>query len=155
LRELRGRLAMSNLGLAYERSALVKCNRWKSAASGKLAFLGFDCFFGELATSEGQGGGELSSPASIVQLLAQAIDPFDAQILDQACGLRGMFVPPVAEHHQNPAAELATCGVEKADETGRPALLNLALHGPEASFATGPTVTRTVDSASLDALHFR
>jgi type I restriction enzyme M protein len=32
-----------------------------------------------------------------------------------------IFLRFVAEHHQNPAAELAICGVEKTDETGRAA----------------------------------
>jgi type I restriction enzyme M protein len=37
----------------------------------------------------------------------------------------------VAEHQKNPAAELAICGVEKTDETGRLCRLNLAVHGLE------------------------
>ena len=46
LRELRGRLAKFNLQLADEKSALVKFNRWESAASGKFTFLGFDFYWG-------------------------------------------------------------------------------------------------------------
>ena len=84
---------------------------------------------------EGQGGGEFYTPASIVQLLVQVIEPFHARILEPACGLSGM-ARFVAEHYQNPAAELAICGTEKADETGRLARQNLALHGLEATSAT-------------------
>ena len=69
----------------------------------------YEYFLGEFAMSEGQGGGEFYTPASIVQLLAQVIEPFHGRILDPACGSGGMFVQSarfVAEHHKNPAAEL-------------------------------------------------
>jgi type I restriction enzyme M protein len=61
----------------------------------------YEYFRGEFAMSEGQGGGEFYTPSSIVQ--------------------SARFV---TEHHRNPAAELAICGVEKTDETGRLARLN-------------------------------
>ncbi len=87
------------------------------------ATLGFDAFgriyeyfLGEFAMSEGQGGGEFYTPASIVKLLTQVTEPYHGRILDPACGSGGMFVQCarfVAEHHKNPAAELSICGVEK------------------------------------------
>ncbi|MBM3558053.1 MAG: SAM-dependent DNA methyltransferase, partial [Alphaproteobacteria bacterium] len=94
----------------------------------------YEYFLGEFARTEGSKGGEFYTPASIVQLLAQVIEPFHGRILDPACGSGGMFVQSarfVAEHHKNPAAELSICGVEKTDETGRLARLNLAVHGLE------------------------
>jgi type I restriction enzyme M protein len=51
----------------------------------------------------------------------------------------------VAEHHQNPAAELAICGVEKTDETGRLARLNLAVHGLEGEIRHGGNVNSYYD----------
>jgi type I restriction enzyme M protein len=66
--------------------------------------------------------------------------PFHGRILDPACGSGGMFVQSarfVSEHQKNPAAELAICGVEKTDDTGRLCRLNLAIHGLEGDIRHG------------------
>jgi len=108
----------------------------------------YEYFLGEFAMSEGQGGGEFYTPASIVQLLAQVIEPFHGRILDPACGSGGMFVQSarfVAEHQKNPAAELSICGVEKTDETGRLCRLNLAVHGLEGDIRHGGNVNSYYD----------
>ncbi len=119
----------------------------------------YEYFLGEFAMSEGQGGGEFYTPASIVQLLAQVIEPFHGRILDPACGSGGMFVQSarfVAEHHKNPAAELSICGVEKTDETGRLARLNLAVHGLEGDIRHGGNVNSYYDDphAATGAFEF-
>ena len=108
----------------------------------------YEYFLGKFAMSEGQGGGEFYTPASIVQLLTQVIEPYHGRILDPACGSGGMFVQSarfVAEHHQNPAAELSICGVEKTDETGRLARLNLAVHALEGDIRHGGNVNSYYD----------
>ncbi|HRQ96404.1 MAG TPA: class I SAM-dependent DNA methyltransferase [Candidatus Accumulibacter phosphatis] len=108
----------------------------------------YEYFLGEFAMSEGQGGGEFYTPSSIVKLLTEIIEPFHGRILDPACGSGGMFVQSarfVAEHQQNPAAELAICGVEKTDETGRLARLNLAVHGLEGDIRHGGNVNSYYD----------
>ena len=51
----------------------------------------------------------------------------------------------VAEHQKNPAAELAICGVEKTDETGRLCRLNLAVHGLEGDIRHGGNVNSYYD----------
>lgn len=116
----------------------------------------YEYFLGEFAMSEGQGGGEFYTPASIVQLLTQVIEPYHGRILDPACGSGGMFVQSarfVAEHHKNPAAELAICGVEKTDETGRLARLNLAVHGLEGDIRHGGNVNSYYDDPHAAASH--
>ncbi len=108
----------------------------------------YEYFLGEFAMSEGQGGGEFYTPSSIVRLLTEIIEPFHGRILDPACGSGGMFVQSarfVAEHQQNPAAELAICGVEKTDETGRLCRLNLAVHGLEGDIRHGGNVNSYYD----------
>ncbi|MCZ2105369.1 MAG: class I SAM-dependent DNA methyltransferase [Comamonadaceae bacterium] len=108
----------------------------------------YEYFLGKFAMSEGQGGGEFYTPASIVQLLVQVIEPWHGRILDPACGSGGMFVQSarfVAEHQQNPAAELAIYGVEKTDETGRLCRLNLAVHGLEGDVRHGGNVNSYYD----------
>ncbi len=108
----------------------------------------YEYFLGEFARTEGQKGGEFYTPASIVRLLAEIIEPFHGRILDPACGSGGMFVQSarfVAEHQKNPAAELAICGVEKTDETGRLCRMNLAVHGLEGDIRHGGNVNSYYD----------
>jgi len=108
----------------------------------------YEYFLGEFARTEGQKGGEFYTPASIVRLLAEIIEPFHGRILDPACGSGGMFVQSarfVAEHQKNPAAELAIYGVEKTDETGRLCRLNLAVHGLEGDIRHGGNVNSYYD----------
>jgi type I restriction enzyme M protein len=108
-------------------------------------------------------------------LLAQVIEPYHGRILDPACGSGGMFVQSarfVAEHKAappstrpdghpspsgrrggdegaqysgDPARELSICGVEKTDETGRLARLNLAVHGLEGDIRHGGNVNSYYD----------
>ena len=108
----------------------------------------YEYFLGEFAMSEGQGGGEFYTPRSIVRLLTEVIEPFHGRILDPACGSGGMFVQSarfVAEHQNNPAAELAICGVEKVEETGRLCRVNLAVHGLEGDIRHGGNVNSYYD----------
>ena len=108
----------------------------------------YEYFLGAFAMTEGQGGGEFYTPSSIVKLLAEIIEPFHGRILDPACGSGGMFVQSarfVAEHQKNPAAELAICGVEKTDETGRLCRLNLAVHGLEGDIKHGGNINSYFD----------
>jgi type I restriction enzyme M protein len=108
----------------------------------------YEYFLGAFAMTEGQGGGEFYTPSSIVKLLAEVIEPFHGRILDPACGSGGMFVQSarfVAEHQKNPAAELAICGVEKTDETGRLCRLNLAVHGLEGDIKHGGNINSYYD----------
>jgi type I restriction enzyme M protein len=108
----------------------------------------YEYFLGEFARTEGQKGGEFYTPSSIVRLLTEVIEPFHGRILDPACGSGGMFVQSarfVAEHQKNPTAELAICGVEKTDETGRLCRLNLAVHGLEGDIRHGGNVNSYYD----------
>jgi type I restriction enzyme M protein len=108
----------------------------------------YEYFLGEFARTEGQKGGEFYTPASIVKLLTDVIEPFHGRILDPACGSGGMFVQSarfVAEHQKNPAAELSICGVEKTDETGRLCRLNLAVHGLEGDIRHGGNINSYYD----------
>lgn len=108
----------------------------------------YEYFLGAFAMSEGQGGGEFYTPASIVQLLVQVIEPYHGHILDPACGSGGMFVQSarfVTEHHKNPTAELSICGIEKTEETGRLARLNLSVHGLEGDIRHGGNVNSYYD----------
>lgn len=108
----------------------------------------YEYFLGEFARTEGQKGGEFYTPSCIVRLLTEVIEPFHGRILDPACGSGGMFVQSarfVEEHQQNPAAELAICGVEKTDDTGRLCRMNLAVHGLEGDIKHGGNINSYYD----------
>ncbi|MFO0579033.1 MAG: class I SAM-dependent DNA methyltransferase [Polyangia bacterium] len=108
----------------------------------------YEYFLGEFARTEGQKGGEFYTPSPIVRLLTEIIEPYHGKILDPACGSGGMFVSSarfVAEHKQNPSAELSIHGVEKTDETGRLCRMNLAVHGLEGDIRHGGNVNSYYD----------
>ncbi len=126
----------------------------------------YEYFLGEFARTEGQKGGEFYTPSSIVRLLVEIIEPFHGRILDPACGSGGMFVSSarfVSEHQRssprpsgeglgvrekfsgNPADELLIHGVEKTDETGRLARMNLAIHGLEGDIRHGGHINSYYD----------
>ena len=92
----------------------------------------FEYFMGQFAASFMQKGGEYFTPASIVKLIVEVIEPYHGAILDPACGSGGMFVHSaefVRRHHKAPEREISVHGVEKMADTLRLARLNLAVHG--------------------------
>ena len=108
----------------------------------------YEYFLGAFAMSEGQGGGEFYTPSSIVTLLTEILEPYHGRILDPACGSGGMFVQSarfVSAHKKDPAKELSVFGVEKVDETGRLARMNLAVHGLEGDIRHGGNINSYYD----------
>ncbi len=108
----------------------------------------YEYFLGEFARTEGQKGGEFYTPSSIVRLLVEVIEPFHGRILDPACGSGGMFVQSarfISEHQKNAADELFIHGVEKTDDTGRLARMNLAIHGLEGDIRHGGHINSYYD----------
>ena len=108
----------------------------------------YEYFLGQFARTEGQKGGEFYTPAPIVRLMVEILEPFHGRILDPACGSGGMFVQSarfVAEHKKNPSSELSIFGVEKTDETGRLCRMNLAVHGLEGAIRHGGEVNSYYD----------
>lgn len=108
----------------------------------------YEYFLGQFARTEGSKGGEFYTPSSIVHLLVEIIEPFHGRILDPACGSGGMFVQSarfVSEHQKNAADELFIHGVEKTDDTGRLARMNLAIHGLEGDIRHGGHINSYYD----------
>jgi type I restriction enzyme M protein len=108
----------------------------------------YEYFLGEFARTEGSKGGEFYTPSPIVRLLVEVLEPFHGRILDPACGSGGMFVQSarfVQEHKKDPSAELSIFGVEKTNETGKLARMNLAIHGLEGDIRHGGEVNSYYD----------
>lgn len=92
----------------------------------------FEFFMGEFASAYMQKGGEYFTPASIVKLIVEVIEPYHGKIFDPACGSGGMFVHSadfVRRHHKSPSRELSVYGIEKMEDTQKLCRLNLAVHG--------------------------
>ena len=92
----------------------------------------FEYFMGQFAASFMQKGGEYFTPASIVKLIVEVIEPYHGSIFDPACGSGGMFVHSaefVRRHHKAPEREISIFGVEKMSDTLRLCRMNLAVHG--------------------------
>ncbi|MDE2339946.1 MAG: SAM-dependent DNA methyltransferase, partial [Alphaproteobacteria bacterium] len=98
----------------------------------------YEYFMGEFAKQEMQKGGEFYTPASIVRLIVEIIEPFHGRILDPACGSGGMFVHSadfVKRHQKSPDREISVFGMENTRETIRLAKMNLAVHGLSGTIA--------------------
>ncbi len=52
----------------------------------------YEYFLGEFARTEGQKGGEFYTPASIVKLIVEILEPYHGRVLDPACGSGGTTV---------------------------------------------------------------
>ena len=92
----------------------------------------FEYFMGEFASAYMTKGGEYFTPASIVKLIVEVIEPYHGKIFDPACGSGGMFAHSadfVKRHHKNPSREISLYGVEKMEDTQKLCRLNLAVHG--------------------------
>jgi type I restriction enzyme M protein len=113
-------------------SLLRHINSYTKDLEGDAFGLIYEYFLAKFALAEGQGAGEFFTPASIVRLIVEILEPFHGRIFDPACGSGGMFVHSahfVERHKQSPGEELSIYGQEKTSETVRLAKMNLAVHG--------------------------
>lgn len=113
-------------------SLLRHINSYTKDLEGDAFGLVYEYFLANFALTEGQGAGEFFTPAAIVRLIVEIIEPYHGRIFDPACGSGGMFVHSahfVERHKQSPGDELSIYGQEKTGETVRLARMNLAIHG--------------------------
>ena len=99
----------------------------------------YEYFIKEFARSEGHRGGEFYTPANVVRLLVEMLQPYQGRILDPACGSCGMFIQSakfIAAHAGRPD-ELAIYGQEMNQATWRIGQMNLAIHGLAGNIALG------------------
>jgi len=108
----------------------------------------YEYFLGEFARTEGSKGGEFYTPASIVRLIVEILEPYRGRVLDPACGSGGMFVQSAGfmlAHRRKGDEVLRIHGVEKTDETGRLCRMNLAIHGLEGDIRHGGQINSYYD----------
>jgi type I restriction enzyme M protein len=92
----------------------------------------YEYFMGAFAKDTMQKGGEFYTPASIVRLIVEIIEPYEGRVYDPACGSGGMFAHSadfVSRHQRDPGGALSVYGIEQTRETLRLMKMNLAMHG--------------------------
>jgi type I restriction enzyme M protein len=91
----------------------------------------YEYFLSKFALAEGKGKGEFYTPKSIVNLIAEMIEPYRGVIYDPACGSGGMFVQSIKfiEAHHGNKQEISIYGQEYTNTTYKLAKMNLAIRG--------------------------
>lgn len=95
----------------------------------------YEYFLSKFALAEGKGKGEFYTPKSIVNLIAEMIEPYKGIIYDPACGSGGMFVQSmkfIESHHGN-TKDISIYGQEYTNTTYKLAKMNLAIRGISAN----------------------
>ena len=103
----------------------------------------YEYFLSKFALAEGKGKGEFYTPKSIVNLIAEMIEPYKGKIYDPCCGSGGMFVQSfkfIQAHHGN-TKEVAIYGQEYTATTYKLAKMNLAIRGITANLGEVPENT--------------
>jgi type I restriction enzyme M protein len=97
----------------------------------------YEYFLGKFALKEssGKGKGEFYTPKTIVNLIAELIEPYKGIIYDPCCGTGGMFVQSIKfiENHQGTKKEVSIYGQENTPTTYKLAKMNLAIRGISAN----------------------
>lgn len=135
----------SDLGLDKTKfaSLLDEINRLNTVQDEENDLMGrvYEYFLSKFAIAEGKGKGEFYTPKSIVNLIAEMIEPYDGTIYDPCCGSGGMFVQSlkfVESHHGN-KANISVYGQENTNVTYKLARMNLAIRGISANIQQGDT----------------
>ena len=107
----------------------------------------YEYFLSKFALAEGKGKGEFYTPKSIVNLIAEMIEPYKGVIYDPACGSGGMFVQSMKfiESHNGSKKEVDIHGQEYTGTTYKLAKMNLAIRGITADLGAVPADTFSKD----------
>ena len=91
----------------------------------------YEYFLQVYAASGTKEDGEFYTPACIVQLIAEMIEPYSGVVYDPCCGSGGMFVQShrFVKSHNGNRQNISVLGQESVQETWRLCKLNLAIRG--------------------------
>lgn len=110
----------------------------------------YEYFLSKFALAEGKGKGEFYTPKSIVNLIAELIEPYKGKIYDPCCGSGGMFVQSMkfVESHRGNAKNVSIYGQEGTTTTMKLAKMNLAIRGISANLGVKADDTFASDQHS-------
>ena len=135
----------SNLGLDKTKfaSLLDEINKLDTVKDSENDLIGrvYEYFLGKFAIAEGKGKGEYYTPKSVVNLIAELIEPYDGKIYDPCCGSGGMFVQSMkfVQAHNGNQKNISVYGQENTNTTFKLARMNLAIRGISADIRQGDT----------------
>lgn len=91
----------------------------------------YEYFLQIYAASGTREDGEFYTPASVVQLITELIEPYSGTVYDPCCGSGGMFVQSIkfVERHQGNRLNISVLGQESNPQTWRLCKMNLAIRG--------------------------
>jgi len=125
----------SRLGLDKTKlaSLIDKINEINTLENSEQDIVGrvYEYFLKKFAIKEGKGKGEFYTPKTIVNLIAELIEPYKGIIYDPCCGAGGMFVQSIKfiESHSGNKQEVSIYGQEYTKTTYKLAKMNLAIRG--------------------------
>jgi type I restriction enzyme M protein len=107
----------------------------------------YEYFLKQFAIAEGKNKGEFYTPKSIVNLIAEMIEPYKGKIYDPCCGSGGMFVQSIefVKHHKGSTKNISIYGQENITTTYKLAKMNLAIRGISADLGSYATDTFSRD----------
>jgi type I restriction enzyme M protein len=111
----------------------------------------YEYFLGRFADAEGKNGGQFYTPACVVRVLVEMIEPYKGRVFDPCCGSGGMFVQAVkfVQAHASgngngngkskvrAQREISIYGQESNNTTWRLALMNLAIRSIDGDIQWG------------------
>lgn len=115
--------------------------RDKGASAKDVLGQVYEYFLGQFADAEGKKGGQFYTPASIVKLLVEMLEPYSGRIYDGCCGSGGMFVQSekFLQAHGGRIDDIAVYGQESNPTTYKLCKMNLAIRGIDAKIELGDT----------------
>ncbi|GEM76159.1 type I restriction-modification system subunit M [Vibrio sagamiensis] len=115
----------------------------------------YEYMLGQFALAEGKKGGQFYTPASIVSLIVEMIEPFEGRVYDPAMGSGGFFVQSekFIERRANQKEldsltqkqKISIYGQEYNHTTWQLAAMNMAIRGLDYDFGKEPASTYTND----------
>ena len=115
----------------------------------------YEYFLGQFALAEGKKGGQFYTPASIVTLIVEMIEPFEGRVYDPAMGSGGFFVQSekfieryAGKKHLDAVTQkqkISIYGQEYNHTTWQLAAMNMAIRGLDYDFGKEPASTYTND----------
>lgn len=91
----------------------------------------YEYFLQNYAASASKDDGEFYTPACVVQLISELIEPYDGIVYDPCCGSGGMFVQSMkfVDSHKGNRSKVSVVGQESNPDTWRLAKMNLSIRG--------------------------
>jgi type I restriction enzyme M protein len=95
----------------------------------------YEYFLGQFASAEGKKGGQFYTPARVVRLLVEMLEPYQGRVYDPCCGSGGMFVQSeeFIKAHGGNTAQLSVYGQESNPTTRRLCKMNLTIRKIDAN----------------------